>query len=794
MALIINELIRAVRAAAVFNAQIQVPPACILWPDKERQWEAIIPRLQEEMPELCVLGKYDAGSRRGPAIWLRAALVGHCLEKADPAFTQAVEEAQNAYHKTGTTPHPPIPIIYLPGVGRQDLRAVESCPEELKPLAELQYRGCLWSQINAKDWTILAFLKSDQGGLGLDVAQDADAKRAMQLSLYRLIDEEVDLLRGKRLDRDFFNRLLTSGDPTRDLLQWIDQGDAFTKSMGETEWQAFVEVTRSQMGFDPGKEGQLSAAEKLAGHEGPWSPVWQRYMEAPTRYPLIAGLIERCPIPNDLFADPSGWPQLNASKEQDLEAALKKIASLSPHEARKRVLELDREHGERRSWVWTQLGQSPLALAIGELAVVARISEQSLGVPSLEDMVAIYRTSGWQADWAALQASKLVTKGGPLEAVQGTLQAIYLPWLEEGARKLQALVTQRGYPGSKADTPPFPDAEAGMIVFFVDGLRFDLAQKLAERLGQKPVTVDRQPAWSALPSVTATAKPAVSPVREEIIGENVSADFDPVVKATGKSLKGGHHFKKLLLDQGWQFLTAHETGDPNGKAWTQTGDIDAEGHADVGKFARNLEGLLEDIEERIQQLLEAGWKRIELVTDHGFLALPGGLPTTKLNSNLSENTWGRCAALKPGAKSEEAHYSWFWNPVHSFALAGGVNCYGRSREYTHGGLSLQECLTERFTLRPANTLGSSIQVTNTVWRGMRLTVEIEGADTDLRLDVRQHAGDASSSLARQIKSFKDGKASVVVEDDSLIDTKAYTLVLGENDELLAQFETRIGDT
>ena len=192
MPLIIDELIRAVRSASVFNAQIQVPPACILWPDKERQWEAIVPRLQEQMPELCVLGKYDAAARRGPAIWLRAALVGHCMEKADPAFAEAVEEAQafvsggmgereyGSKQNPPVSPSPPPPIIYLPGVGRQDLRAVESCPEELKPLAELQYRGCIWSQINAKDWSILAFLKTDQGGLDLDVAQDAEARRRVK--------------------------------------------------------------------------------------------------------------------------------------------------------------------------------------------------------------------------------------------------------------------------------------------------------------------------------------------------------------------------------------------------------------------------------------------------------------------------------------------------------------------------------------------------------------------------------------------------------------------------------------
>ena len=47
-------------------------------------------------------------------------------------------------------------IIYLPGVSRATLRATEDCPQELKPLAELQYRGVIWSQANCKDWTVAA--------------------------------------------------------------------------------------------------------------------------------------------------------------------------------------------------------------------------------------------------------------------------------------------------------------------------------------------------------------------------------------------------------------------------------------------------------------------------------------------------------------------------------------------------------------------------------------------------------------------------------------------------------------
>jgi hypothetical protein len=181
-------LLTAIRDAGVYNSDIQVAPACILWPDRDRQWEAVIPVLQAELPELLVLGDYAPEKRTGPAIWLRCVIAGLVDEVSLPDGT--------------------IPILYLPGVSRQDLRAVEGCPDSLKPLAELQYRGVIWSQVNAKDWTILAYLKSDQGGLGLDVAQDSETRHAMQLALYRLLDEDVDLLKGKRLDKDYFNTLL----------------------------------------------------------------------------------------------------------------------------------------------------------------------------------------------------------------------------------------------------------------------------------------------------------------------------------------------------------------------------------------------------------------------------------------------------------------------------------------------------------------------------------------------------------------------------------------------------------
>ncbi len=73
---VIEHLLKAVRDAAVFNPEVQVAPACILWPDHNRQWEAIVPRLQNELPELFILDEYGPESRKCSALWLRCVIAG----------------------------------------------------------------------------------------------------------------------------------------------------------------------------------------------------------------------------------------------------------------------------------------------------------------------------------------------------------------------------------------------------------------------------------------------------------------------------------------------------------------------------------------------------------------------------------------------------------------------------------------------------------------------------------------------------------------------------------------------
>lgn len=774
---VIEHLQKSLRDAVVFNPEIQVAPACILWPDRDRQWEAIIPVLQAELPELWVLGDYTPDKQTGPAIWLRCIIA----EKSEDTETK-----------------PLIPILYLPSVSRQDLRAVENCPDLLKPLAELQYRGAIWSQVNAKDWTILAFLVSDQGGLGLNVAQDSDTKTAMQLSLSRLFQIDVDHLKGKPLNKDYFNTLLTGGDPVKDVLHWLDNETAFKATRQETEWLGFVEICKSQLAFNPDKESVLAAATKLANHSGAWQSVWERFCEAPKKYPNIPTLIRKCQMPSpgifDNEATFGGWPQWNAAEENILRTNFLALENSLPHLARAELKKLEGFHGQRRQLIWAELDEAPLAMALKYLLLLAELTENSMGVGSFDELLVTYQTVGWKVDDAVLRALSTVETSNDLKAVSAVIRSLYLPWLDEGATYLQKQVALSQYPGGNIDTAKpisYPDRQC---VLFVDGLRFDAAKRLVDRLVKRGLHVDELSTWSALPSVTATGKAAIAPVREKIRGEDGNNDFEPSVSATGQSLKGGYHLKKLLQDTGWQVLERTDVGEGIGNAWCEFGDIDHEGHDRGWKLAKHLDGLLKEITDQIQALLSAGWKSVRVVTDHGWLLMPGGLPKVELPSALTENKWGRCACLKTGASTEQALYAWFWNPYHHFVLAHGISCFKNGEEYAHGGLSLQECLTLQLTVSKGSSQSSTqVVVTDIGWRGLRCTVAVEGNFNGLFLDIRQSAADASSSLVLAIKPIREnGTASVVVENEDLAGKNAFLVLIDENGQLQAQLDTVIG--
>src|SRR5204863_2326021 len=97
----------------------------------------------------------------------------------------------------GAPPATTIPVLYLPGISRERLRAAEDCPAELAALVELQYRGVMWLHVNGKEWTPYAFLVSKHGGLGLDVAKDQRTLDALTGALPSLMAEPLSQLQGR---------------------------------------------------------------------------------------------------------------------------------------------------------------------------------------------------------------------------------------------------------------------------------------------------------------------------------------------------------------------------------------------------------------------------------------------------------------------------------------------------------------------------------------------------------------------------------------------------------------------
>jgi hypothetical protein len=402
-----------------------------------------------------------------------------------------------------------------------------------------------------------------------------------------------------------------------------------------------------------------------------------------------------------------------------------------------------------------------------------------------------YIESGWLVDAAAIRALSAIQTKADVDAVGAAVRAVYLPWLEDTANRFQELVKAQG--GLNASTPKAAMDTDGVCTVFVDGLRYDVAMLLKERLaaiGQTTVTS----AWTSIPSVTASGKAWASPVAHAVAGKTDDQDFQPSVAADGKPLST-YNLRKLLEDHGWQVLSKHETGDASGRAWVECGDLDHYGHEHGLRLARDLTSQLRQIVERLAELKDAGWSKFRIVTDHGWLLMPGGLPKTELLKSEAQTRWGRCAVLKDTAHGTPLTFNWDWCADVQIAMAPGISSFIAGAEYAHGGLTLQECLVPVIEIVAVQSEKSSLKVdiTKVNWTGLRCKVEVFPALTGLRVDIRTKAALADSSLVAKVRAVEDGKASVAVEDDAHQGSAAFVVVLDAAGAVVQKAPTTIGE-
>ena len=766
------DAIRESMAASLRGPDGAEPPVALLWTDPDGQWRPLIPALMKASPELYALGAYAPAERRGPVIWLKC-VVERTLPDAAP-------EADAT------------PVLYLPEVGRQTLRAADDCDAMLQPLVELQYRGAVWHQRNGRDWTVEAFLASDDA-LGLDVARDAATRAAALRALPLLAAEPVAALRGHRLEAEDFDHLSVS-DPVRDLLTWMSDPAAFEAGCDSDRWAAFRDVCGRTFAFDPETDGLRAAADALAAGGGKWNEAWRRFCDAPPLYLGIPAVL-RTARPKDLLhpVEPSRRPGLNDEREDRLRAALEEAAGLPHADACDRIAALDDEHRERRGWVWAQLGESPCALALEPLGRLARSAKREAEASSAKALAADYAAEGWRCDRAAIEALSCLGPGAGRDLVTGVVRALYEPWLDRAARRFQDLLSAgNADPGALTSGV---DAEPGVCILFADGLRFDLGAMLGERLEARGVRVRLGHRMAPIPTVTATAKPLASPAHAACAGAASAGDFYPAVSGDGKPATAAR-LRDLMARRGIAIAEAGETPmalDGTAVAWMETGRIDTLGHSLSAGLARQIDAEIDAIADRVDALLAAGWRKVRVVTDHGWLLLAGGLPRVDLPPSLVETKWSRCAAVRGESEPAVPTYPWYWNPALRIASPPGIGAFRAGMEYAHGGVSLQECVVpDLIAERDAAT--ASARITGVVWRGMRCRIAVEtdapGVQVDLRLNRRQ----AESSVAAAVRTLNDvGEASLVVADDEHEGAAALVVVLDEAGRVLDDRPTTVGD-
>lgn len=761
---VFQAIVNSIAAAANFNRDDSVPPAAVLWPDEKREWERLVSRLRLELPHFLTFGTYDKANRTGPAIWLRSVLSAKI-----PDVTWAPDA---------------VPIIYLPGVSRATLRATEECPQELKPLAELQYRGVFWSQQNSKDWTVTAFMQTNHGGLQLKIARDAATATSIRRAIDKLIDVPVEELRTKaasgELNSTYFDSLI-SDDQTDDLLSWLADPKGARGRWEPTRWETLCSRCIADYGFDPARDGELVGAELLGVQDkSAWKTAWKRFAAAPSRYAGLLELLKRAkPTPKSgdllgqLHAEP--WPQDNEAEEASLRETLTSLTSVSDGQARKNLIELESQHRNRRDWVWSKLSRAPLANAIQHLATLAEVTQSPLTGATTADMVRVYTEGGWRADAAVLDSLAAVSLPPDRDAVCAAIAHVYTPWLRDAAELFQERVQHNPLPGR--EVPRLGDVPAGVCVLFADGLRYDVGQKLKAALANRVGQITEQHHFAALPSVTPTAKPAVSPVAAKITGTTAGEEFRPSIALDSKELTIDR-FRSLLDDGGIQVLGANDVGKPAGRAWAEFGNVDSTGHKEGIGLARRIPELIESLTHRIESLLAAGWREVRVVTDHGWLLVPKCLPKSDLPKYLTATRWGRCAVVKPSATVNLPTFNWFWSEDVTIACPEGISSFIAGQEFNHGGLSLQECVVPQFSIQAGAEPVASAEFESIKWQGLRCKIAVTGKFDGCHVDLREKAADPTTSLLESKVSKPVGHdGNVALLADAEARERSATLVL-----------------
>jgi hypothetical protein len=778
---LIHGLARALVDAAQTFESGKEWPAALLWPDPERQWFSAFSdlrrRLVSQSVALYAHGDYAPEEGIGPSIWLR------CLI-----------EAPDAPELKGAVPNGALPVILLPGVSWRNLREPLTLPRGVQMLIEMQYRGDVFRQRRqARDWTVATFLRDADQGLSLDISVDSRTDEAAQRALAALFDLELDGWRGRRIGADDFDRLRVPDD-VRDLLNWIANPDAAKAAKDTGTWVALRNLVKRDYDIDIDEKGALQQAiDRLVRRTGPWGRVWNRLADSPQQFRAVCERLREATgrKQTDMFGegDPVTNPHDNALAEKMLAQDLGAVANLSSREAAVKVVSLEEHHRRRRDTLWARLGEAPLAAALDPLARLAAATDTNLSGNDLTALASSYAEEGWLVD--AVLIETIAAAGTREDVVARAAGALYRPWVDALARRFRTAFEAAG-----ESARPSPLAiEAGTLVLFVDGLRMDVGHLVVERLVNSGIEVSLDWRLSPIPSVTATAKAIVTPVGDSIAGRGKVDAFLPLETSSGKPATADV-LRKAMLARSIQVLDRGAIvppEKPTSIGYAECGNIDHDGHGMGLRLAGQLVTEVVRIAEYVLTLKTAGWPRLRIVTDHGWLLMPGGFEPIRLPPSAVIAKGSRAAILQDEAAAELAFLPWHWDRSVRIAMPSGAEAFRAGEVYSHGGLSPQECVIPDITVHGSESIPSrGVRISTISWRRLRLTVEFTRELADVTVEVRRREREAASRV--DVASTIEGtRARLTISDEVEEGDPVLVVLVDRQGSIIDARATRVGD-
>ncbi len=122
----------------------------------------------------------------------------------------------------------------------------------------------------------------------------------------------------------------------------------------------------------------------------------------------------------------------------------------------------------------------------------------------------------------------------------------------------------------------------------------------------------------------------------------------------------------------------------------------------------------------------------------------------------------------------------------------GIDSFVAGKEYSHGGLSVQECVVPQLVVRGGKSPGISATIAQVRWSGLRCRVTVEGDFGGCSVDLRDKPADPATSLEGAKPVGPDGNVSLVVTDDSREGSGITLVLLDPSGTVIAKMPLAVG--